>query len=534
MSAIPDGPRILFATNIERGQCGVFLAAAASLLASSSSLSPVDLHFASFPSLQDEVRALSDNAGTRYKATRAGTDASARPRITFHALRGPTHTDAVLARNAERYGPGSSVPPPAFSRPLDAPTTMATVRDLCAYLLGWDGPGFMQVYRSFADIIDAVAPDLIVVDVLLSPAISAAWNSGVRFAYLSPNSIKDFAASYQPLSMLWKWPALMSGFDYPVPWHQKPLNVFHYMYMIYQLLTDPGLATTKRHVQEETGKPLRCLMNTGKSLPDHVRIFVGTLPELDFPLTSHPRIVPCGPIIRAPPPIAESDPELAAWLARGPTVYVNLGSLFKLTEERAVELARGLNLVMDRQRLERARPTTSSLQVLWKLKKDGEYDARGPDAAVRAAFGDKMGGDDRVRIVDWLDCAPLAVLQSGNVVCSIHHGGASSYNEAILAGVPHVVLPFWTDCYEYANRVEFLGVGRKGARRQQPVFEAAELAEAVSEVIHGPRSEGMKIRARELAELCRENGSGPDIAAQGILKLATEAAALSKEMEESE
>lgn len=91
--------------------------------------------------------------------------------------------------------------------------------------------------------------------------------------------------------------------------------------------------------------------------------------------------------------------------------------------------------------------------------------------------------------------------------------------------MPHVVLPFWTDCYDYANRVEMLGIGRKGARRQQPVFEATEFSETILEVVQGKYSESMRERAWELARLCMENGNGADIAAQGILKLAMEVAA---------
>lgn len=90
--------------------------------------------------------------------------------------------------------------------------------------------------------------------------------------------------------------------------------------------------------------------------------------------------------------------------------------------------------------------------------------------------------------------------------------------------MPHVVLPFWTDCYEYANRVEMLGIGRKGTRKQQPVFEATEFSETILEVIDGENSVRIKEKARELAEVCKKNGYGPEMAAQGILKLATEAA----------
>lgn len=89
-----------------------------------------------------------------------------------------------------------------------------------------------------------------------------------------------------------------------------------------------------------------------------------------------------------------------------------------------------------------------------------------------------------------------------------------------------MILPFWTDCYEYANRVEMLGIGRKGCRKRQPVFEALELSKVLLDVLDSEAGKAMKIKALELAELCKENGHGPEIAAQGILKLASESMAV--------
>jgi hypothetical protein len=44
-------------------------------------------------------------------------------------------------------------------------------------------------------------------------------------------------------------------------------------------------------------------------------------------------------------------------------------------------------------------------------------------------------GDDiasgRVRIVDWFEAEPMAVLESGTVVCAVHHGGANSFLETV-------------------------------------------------------------------------------------------------------
>jgi hypothetical protein len=39
--------------------------------------------------------------------------------------------------------------------------------------------------------------------------------------------------------------------------------------------------------------------------------------------------------------------------------------------------------------------------------------------------------EGRVRIETWLKAEPNALLGSGNVVASVHHGGANSYFEAV-------------------------------------------------------------------------------------------------------
>ncbi|KAK8147438.1 hypothetical protein G3M48_001603 [Beauveria asiatica] len=107
-----SGPRILFAANIERGQCGVLLATVDALIRSHPGL---DIHFASFSSLEAEVRAISDEV--------IRTKSDIKP-IKFHDIEGQTYSEAIHARIAEKHGEGSSMPTPAFSRPLNAWTTM--------------------------------------------------------------------------------------------------------------------------------------------------------------------------------------------------------------------------------------------------------------------------------------------------------------------------------------------------------------------------------------------------------------------------
>jgi UDP:flavonoid glycosyltransferase YjiC (YdhE family) len=84
--------------------------------------------------------------------------------------------------------------------------------------------------------------------------------------------------------------------------------------------------------------------------------------------------------------------------------------------------------------------------------------------------------------------------------------------------VPQVVLPQWTDCYDYAQRVDMLGVGRLGNRTTKPLWSAQELSRALREVLLGKHSDAIKQRASELASLCEGRGSGQLTAARILLE----------------
>jgi len=231
------------------------------------------------------------------------------------------------------------------------------------------------------------------------------------------------------------------------------------------------------------------------------------LPETELPFLIPSNMTLCGPMQLPATPVAESDPDLAKWLQQRPTVLINLGSHVASNENDADALATGLRTVLI------ANP---DLQILWKLRPSG----RNASFSLSDILSEPSLRD-RVKVVDWLIPDPLAVLQSGNVVCSVHHGGANSFYEAIKAGIPHLVLPVWFDTYDFAGKAEYLGVGIYGSRSTAPHIGAEEFAKALNAIVgSGPKADAMRGRAKELGEDCARS-EGRVVACETIIAAAT-------------
>jgi hypothetical protein len=211
------------------------------------------------------------------------------------------------------------------------------------------------------------------------------------------------------------------------------------------LITDTRVKTVLSYLQQELGREIGLItaneLGVLKAAPPGLRIICSSSPELDYPFTVLPNhIVPCGPIIRAAQSIGHVAPDLQRWLSRGPTVYVNLGTHLTADATEAVEMARAFHDLFN-DALDTRYGT--ELQILWKLKRKSSGISQddvnaakdpnnftGPWKGIRDILGHKMD-EDRVRITDWIAAEPKSVLESGHVICSVNHGGASSFNEAI-------------------------------------------------------------------------------------------------------
>lgn len=202
-----------------------------------------------------------------------------------------------------------------------------------------------------------------------------------------------------------------TGFPFPLPWYQVPLNVFCVVTCAFRMMFSSHLKAIGA-ARQEAG------YGAGGLIPLMEPRFCPRLnvscPPVELELICPSDVIPCGPITqRVAGSLADTDAELAAWLAERPTVLVVLGSHISLSDSRASELYGAVARLLD------ARP---DVQVLWKLMGGGN------DQTYAKA---KETYPDRLKIVEWLDADPIAILQTGNVCCFVNHGGSNSYHEAL-------------------------------------------------------------------------------------------------------
>ncbi|KAL1835483.1 hypothetical protein VTJ49DRAFT_6631 [Mycothermus thermophilus] len=505
--------RIILTHNAEFGQATVFMAVGHAL----QQLDPdIEIHVVSYRSIADEITSASEQSVRSAKETHGK---AARP-WKFHALCEPGWKEAFMEANKDNFMGRIFENPPGFFN------TIALFRHVKSIMLPWDGPKIVNGYKHFATLAEEIRPDLVVVDSLFAIGLTACRGLGLKHVVLSPNTLKDFAAALQPRgAFFWKYPVLGSGFSYPVPLHQKPLNIAYCLIQVFFSLIHGPTRKTQQYIRKELNADLISMENLMLWPLPGQQILVATRPELEFPLSYIPEhLKSCGPIIRPVVPVVEVDPELATWLGRGPTVFICLGTHRFFYEDEAVEMATAIKQLLDtaKEKAEIA-GIQGKLQVLWKLKKPGEQALFGKGAdyptekgsRVYEVLGDAMESD-QVRIVDWIKPNPAAVLQMGTVVCSVNHGGANSFYDGVTSSIPQIIIPAWLDCYDFARRAEILGIGLWASKTSMPHCVAKELGPALVEVVLGPRAEDMRKKVRELQELCIKN-PGAEIAARAIL-----------------
>lgn len=67
----------------------------------------------------------------------------------------------------------------------------------------------------------------------------------------------------------------------------------------------------------------------------------------------------------------------------------------------------------------------TDVQVIWKVAKEGDYSDE--YLTPLKPYIQK----DRIRVSKWLAVDPVALLETGDVIASVHHGGSNCYHEAV-------------------------------------------------------------------------------------------------------
>lgn len=427
--------RVLILTNSELGQANVVLAFIQGLLEQDPS---VDIHVSSFPQLKPAL-----DSTTAFISSALATS---KPSITFHPLPGRPMFAAMGTDQPDpkkNWFVNADLPP----GPRNTPVFM---RMFLRYLwFCWESSEAAAIIQSLCTSIESLTPDVVVVDSLFAPGLTAAThvnshNTNPRTKYptvvISPNSLKDFVGASQP--KFWRWPTVGTALPAPLPWWLIPLNLYYLVRLIWLLVTDPVTPSKTREIQELTGLGDRLQVVRGsdiivQNLKQVDKLLLAFHESIEFPELETKAIpegwkkmLTCGPMLRPAPPVEETDPELAAWLARGEVVYIGLGTHIALTKGEAVDMALAMRRLFD------AAPAAGrpDLRLLWKLRRK---EGKGKDSAeetmkgIQSILGPEIDAD-RVRIVEWVRADPSAVLASGRVVTFVNHGGANSYCEAVV------------------------------------------------------------------------------------------------------
>jgi hypothetical protein len=169
-----------------------------------------------------------------------------------------------------------------------------------------------------------------------------------------------------------------------MPWYKIPPNIFMYLFVpLYSLFFCATFRARNdaRHKAGYRGMPPMFGKKTEIAL-------CMSYPTIDFPTIPHKRLVCCGPITLDAKPLPEVDTEMYMWTKKRPTILIALGSMIATDETCANVIMSSLQVLLGR------RP---DVQVLWKLKKWGDFELKGVE---------DIG--DRLRVVPWLKADPLA------------------------------------------------------------------------------------------------------------------------------
>ncbi|KAJ0231171.1 UDP-glycosyltransferase 75D1 [Hirschfeldia incana] len=213
------------------------------------------------------------------------------------------------------------------------------------------------------------------------------------------------------------------------------------------------------------------------------------------------KIVPVGPLITSRTN-AGTNAEYGEWLdtkTDSSVVYISFGTVAVLSKKQLVELCKAL--------IQSRRPFLWVItDKSYRSKEDGEE----KEEEIVRSFREEL--DEIGMVVSW--CDQFRVLKHRSIGCFVTHCGWNSSLESLVAGVPVVAFPQWTDQMTNAKLLE--ECWRTGVRvvetkeGDEVVVGSGEIRRCIEEVMEEKGEEYRRnaARWRDLAaETVREGGS---------------------------
>ncbi|XP_068306002.1 phloretin 4'-O-glucosyltransferase-like [Pyrus communis] len=163
------------------------------------------------------------------------------------------------------------------------------------------------------------------------------------------------------------------------------------------------------------------------------------------------------------------DDDYLQWLDGKPdcsVVYVSFGSMVVLKRDQIEEMMNGL--------------VDSGLQFLWVIRAS----KNGDDRSMTMMIEERLKSTEQGLVVPW--CSQVEVLGHRSVGCFVTHCGWNSTLESLVAGVPTVCCPQFSDQNTNAKLVEEVwGTGVRAKSNHEGVTEGGEIKRCLEIVMRG-------------------------------------------------
>ncbi|KAK9893500.1 glycosyltransferase family 1 protein [Cystobasidium minutum MCA 4210] len=317
-------------------------------------------------------------------------------------------------------------------------------------------------------IINRLKPDMIVVDQIYGTPFDAVRYSRLPFIMLAPGH-PSFAADVNPIFE----PLSMSGIE----WRGSLSNIISNVKMIYKLVTwiagSQWAWTTLKLRRRILGFPWLSLGADSTITPPPARLpqvcaaIMCNVENLNFYNTSWPpKCHFVGPCFRPSLQAQEfKDVALMEWLdsaseEREDVVFISFGSMFPFNQADYSSMINAL---------EKVHEVRSNLRVLWKVVTCDDV------KKLDLPF---------LRQVEWLESV-AEVCSHSAVKVVIHHGGGNTVNEVIHHGLKHLVIPQWSDTYDWGATISSFGLGEQ-VDNSGPHLETQEIASKLLKLLENP------------------------------------------------